>query len=321
MKTGAAWAVVLVLLVTARNAAAAVVTTRPVVEALDVASVPCLDKEALAAQLQAWLRRDQIDNRISIVVRPGPTEAQSETVSFFILRDGKAVVERRLPHVQVGCDQLRAAVGLAIAISVETMLVTVTEEPRSAPEPGPDVAPEKPKPEAAEERRFAFALWALGAPALLPRPAFGLSPMLSVRLGGSFEMDASILGTYPVEVQVGSGTGDLSLIAGRLEGCVARYRNVLGSRACLGAAMGRLVADGTGYAQSYAPRLTWAGATATLEATLKVASGFRLALGMDGILPLIVPRLVVLSPQGDVVAATSLPQFGAMFFGGPQVDF
>jgi hypothetical protein len=202
------------------------------------------------------------------------------------------------------------------------MLVTVVEEPRPAPiESGPDAAPEKPKPEPVEERRFSFALWALGAPALLPRPAVGLSPALSVRLGGPFEMAASVLGTYPVEVQVGSGTGDLSLIAGRLDGCVARYRNVLGSRACLGAAMGRLVADGTGYAQSYAPRLTWAGATATLEASVKLATGFRVALGMDGILPLIVPRLVVLSPQGDVVAATNLPQFGAMFFGGPQVDF
>jgi hypothetical protein len=288
--------------------------------------VLCLDRDALAAQVQVWLRRDQIDNRISIVVRPGPGDSQG-AVSFFILRDGKPIVERRLPRVEVACEPLRAAVGLAIAISVETMRVTAAEEPHPSPagEPVldlvPDRLPDEPKPESNDDGRFSFSLWLLGAPALLPRPAVGLSPEFSARVVAPFELDASIMGTNPVHTPIGSGSGEMSLIAGRLDACVATYHRLLGSRVCLGAAVGRLVADGAGYMVSYAPRLTWVGTMARLEGSLKVSSGFRIAIGLDGILPLVVPRLEVRSPEGAVVASTTLPQFGAMFFAGPQVGF
>src|SRR5207247_3330539 len=105
------------------------------------------------------------DSRISIVVRPDPNEGSKGAISFFILRDGQPVVERWLPHADVGCEQLRAAVGLAIAISVETMLVDVTEGRRTRREDESvlDFVPTPPKPEV-DERRFSFALWALGAP-------------------------------------------------------------------------------------------------------------------------------------------------------------
>jgi hypothetical protein len=67
--------------------------------------------------------------------------------------------------------------------------------------------------------------------------------------------------------------------------------------------------------------MTWAAALARLELSVKLTTGFRAAVGMDGILPLVVPRLEVMSSQKDVVASTTLPQFGAMFFIGPLVDF
>ena len=138
---------------------------------------------------------------------------------------------------------------------------------------------------------------------------------------GPLEISASFLGTSPVHTEIGSGGGDLTLVAGRLDACVARFYGSLSSRACLGGAAGRLVADGSGYTTSYQPRLTWAGLLAKLEVGMRVSSGFRLAIGMDGVLPLLVPRLEVRSMQGDVVASTTLPQFGAIFSVGPQVDF
>src|SRR5439155_18363452 len=123
--TLAALAAIAVVAATGRADAAG--STRPILQALDVTPVPCLDRDGLGAQLRTWLRRDEIDSRISIVVRPDPNEGSKGAISFFILRDGQPVVERWLPHADVGCEQLRAAVGLAIAISVETMLVDVTE--------------------------------------------------------------------------------------------------------------------------------------------------------------------------------------------------
>ena len=296
--------------------------TRPILEALDVASVPCLNRDGLGAQLRTWLRRDQIDSRLSIVVRPGAGEPSGPSVSFFILRDGRSVVERSLPHADVGCEQLRAAVGLAIAISVETMLVTADEPPAQPNnESVLDYVPAQSKPEIPDERRFSFGLRLLGAPALLTRPALGLDAELAVRIVAPFEVNVSVMGTNPVRTQIGTGYGDISLVAGRLDACVGRYHGLLGSRACLGAAAGRLVADGTGYAYSYAPRMAWAAALARLELSVKMTSGFRAAVGMDGVVPFVVPRLEVMSSQKDVVASTSLPQFGAMFFIGPQVDF
>jgi hypothetical protein len=106
-----------------------------------------------------------------------------------------------------------------------------------------------------------------------------------------------------------------------LDGCVARRNALLGSRACFGGAAGRLVADGTGYWASYAPRLAWVGILARFEANVRVTTGLRVAVGMDGILPLVVPKLEVRSPQGTVMASVALPQFGVMFFAGPEVDF
>jgi hypothetical protein len=297
-------------------------SARPILEALDVASVPCLDRDGLGGQLRTWLRRDDLDSRITIVVRPDPNEPSRGPISFFILRDGQPVVERWLPHADVGCEQLRAAVGLAIAISVETMLVKNEEEPRARAndESVLDFVPSPPKREI-DERRFSFGLWLLGSPALLPSPALGLSAELAVRVVAPFEISASFMGTSPVHAEIGSGAGDLTLVAGRLDGCIARYHGLIGSRACLGGAVGRLVADGSGYTMSYTPRLTWAGLLAKLEVGMRVSSGFRVAIGMDGVLPLVVPRLEVRSMQGELVASATLPRFGAIFFVGPQVDF
>jgi hypothetical protein len=314
----AALSALAVCLVAGRARAA---SARPILEALDVAAVPCLDRDGLGGQLRTWLRRDDLDSRISIVVRPGPNEPARGSISFFILRDGQPVVERWLPHADVGCEQLRAAVGLAIAISVETMLVKA-EEPRTRPQDESvlDFVPVPPKRDL-DERPFSFGLWLLGSPALLPRPAIGLSAELSVRVIAPLEVSASFMGTNPVHAEIGSGAGDLTLVAGRLDACVARYHGVLGSRACLGGAAGRLVADGSGYATSYAPRLTWAAVLARLEVGVRVSNGFRVAVGMDGVLPLMVPKLEVRSTQGDLVASSTLPQFGVIFYGGPQVDF
>jgi hypothetical protein len=306
----------------AQREASAGSSARPILQALDVASVPCLDRDGLGGQLRTWLRRDEIDSRLTIVVRPDPSDPSRGPISFFVLRDGQPVVERWLPHADVGCEQLRAAVGLAIAISVETMLVKTEEEPRARPQDESvlDFVPSPPKREL-DERRFSFGLWLLGSPALLPRPAFGLSAELAVRVAAPFEISASFLGTSPVRTEIGSGGGDLSLVAGRLDGCVARYSSLLGSRACLGGAVGRLVAEGSGYAESYKPRLMWVAVFAKLEAGVRISSGFRMAVGMDGVLPLVVPRLEVRTPRGEIVASTTLPQFGAIFFVGPQVDF
>src|SRR5262249_14855024 len=153
-------------LLLATGAAEAAASTRPILEALDVTAVPCLDRDGLGAQLRTWLRRDEIDNRISIVVRPATRESANGSISFFILRHRQPVGEPSLPRAAVGCDKLRAPVGRAIALSVETMPVEPQARPRD--ESVLDFVPAPPKRES-DERRFSFSLWVLGAPALLPR--------------------------------------------------------------------------------------------------------------------------------------------------------
>src|SRR4029453_14117058 len=119
-------------------------------------------------------------------------------ISFFILRDGQPVVERWLPRADGGCEQLRAAGGVAMPISVETMLVKAEEEPRARPQDESvlDFVPSSPKRES-DERRFSLGLRLLGSPALLPRPAVGLSGELSVRIVEPFQLAASFMGTSP----------------------------------------------------------------------------------------------------------------------------
>jgi hypothetical protein len=88
----------------------------------------------------------------------------------------------------------------------------------------------------------------------------------------------------------------------------------------LGAAFGRLLAEGSGYTTSYAPELIWAAATAKLDGSVQIVRGFRIVLGVDGVVPVIVPRLDVRSPDGTIVASETLPKFGAMVSVGPQLD-
>ncbi|HEX9297341.1 MAG TPA: hypothetical protein VF881_15975 [Polyangiaceae bacterium] len=291
--------------------------TRPIAEALEVMAGSCLDRESLAQQLRAWLRRDDIDNRISIVVRNGATDR-----SFSVLRDGRPVVERVLPRVEVECEQLRAAVGLAIAIAIETMVVKTVDElkPPPAGRPELDLAPAPSKPETSPRRSSSLGLRFLGAIAVLPRPAVGASADLSVPLASLWDVNFSVLATSSAHVELGRGSGDLSLVAAQLDACVGSYDRLLGSRVCLGGVFGRLLAEGSGYATSYEPKLIWAAAAARLDGSVRVGRGLRIVLGVGGVVPVVVPRLEVRSPQGTIVASETLPKFGAMFSIGPQLE-
>lgn len=93
--------------------------TRPIAKAVELGPSRCLTKKSIADSLAAWLERDDVDERLSIVVSDVP-----DGVRFVVRRDKTLVGERTLEVSSLPCDDVRAAVGLGIASAIDETILT-----------------------------------------------------------------------------------------------------------------------------------------------------------------------------------------------------
>ena len=138
-------------------------STQPVLDALVTHADRCLDRSAVAAQIVAWLRRDAIDRRIGILVAATTDGAGA---SFVIQRDGIAIAERQFARLPNECAELRAALGLAIALAIDA---TVLESLGVV-----DIV-SQPTPAARSEPRPIAVHGESSVPSVTRRPALGVS--------------------------------------------------------------------------------------------------------------------------------------------------
>ncbi|HEU4535200.1 MAG TPA: hypothetical protein VFS00_13825, partial [Polyangiaceae bacterium] len=163
------------------DAPAPEVGTRPLAEALRVVGGRCWTSESLVAAVRAWLKRDEVDERLAIEVRHlrGPPER----VIFVVRRPGARASERAFSDLRLPCDDQRAAVALSIALSIDATLLSRPEPPpveppaEAAPAPPAPAPAPVPKPPAVEPA-------ARRAPASRARPP--LPVRASVEAGAAF---------------------------------------------------------------------------------------------------------------------------------------
>ena len=306
-------------------AAPASAQTRPLAEAFSVAREgECLTDEALLEHLATWLRRDTIDARLSIVV-----EEEGAGASFVVLHDGVARAARRFDRLPAACPDRRAALGLAIAMAIDSAVLDELVPPREEREepeeveipPAPQPAGEsEPDPEPAVGVALEVAIEGQALFEVLPEVAAGWQVGARLVIDDVVEIGAAAWITSVSGADLQPGRVDAQLAGGRLDLCVRRSDDVT-IRGCAGVATG--VGRGQGHDVDGAREtlVPFLGLLGRLGLAFRLTDWLALELAGDAWIALVRPRFDLVSASGTVARSAALPLAGAVASLGLSVRF
>jgi hypothetical protein len=313
---GASWGLLLGLLAVAAHASpqASGVAEHGIRESLQVRNTPrCLRLEALHAQLVHWLGRDSIDARLRMVVE----EDSTSRASFQLWRDETLVAERRFTQLPERCEEVLAAVGLALALAVDITVLERLQQGGAATPPAPAVFP--------RALRYAVTLELLAGWGVLPTHTFAGAVGLERRLLAArlpwLTGRLSLLGTPGGRASVGPGGVHTSLLAGRLDFCGTWGTGNLTWQPCMGATLGRLGSRGTGFEANLSAASPWSAAVGRLALRLPAAGPVFFQLQLEFLAALTRPVLQVLNTEEAPLYQRALPGLGAQAGIGIGVPF
>ncbi|MFT3775714.1 MAG: hypothetical protein QM820_60985 [Minicystis sp.] len=318
--------------------------TRRLAEVLTVERAQCLAPATLASAVAAWRKDDRVDVRLRIEV----VESAARGARFVLRRDDEVVGERTLDAAGASCDELREALALTLAVSIDAIPPAPPSPPPAAPPApaAPSVAPPSAPPPAPALRTlhlpstfggarasqpsgpfFAFEVDVEGGVAidLVPTPVGVLSATVGLRLGRSAPLGgvvrAGLLVTSAGSFTVGAGTAEARLAAGRLDGCVHFQPGRFGLDGCVGAAVGRLAARGSGFDRDADAAAPWAAITGRLAGRVSIVPAFALTAGVEGLVPIVAPRLEVEDSDHQTVVSVPVPPVALGLTAGVVVTF
>lgn len=305
----------------------------------------CMTTEAIVSRLSSWLRRDEIDASIRVVVRPG-----THTASFSFQRGDEAPAERHFDVLPQECTDRVDAVTLAIALAIDpSVLDALPSEPaavsvdastegtadtgdgqtpeseggeaeRETPSSADDAPPESesedsaPSDASADEpsRRYAIVLGGGAGFGVVPGVSAIGSLAFEVALGQILTLRAGGLITSQTQSEIGRGEVGFRIVAGRLDGCGGWNFGIARGDICAGLGAGASIAEGSGFVQDLRASGTWLAALGRVSITLPQTSrvGFRLV--GDVIVPLIRPRVHVGDDAGNVGAVRVVSAFSGV---------
>jgi hypothetical protein len=302
-------------------AASAQAPIRPLRDAVSVArETECLGIDALLPHLRVWLRRDEVEGRISVVV-----EEEGQGASFVVLHDGRPHAVRRFDRLPGACEDRRAALSLAIALAIDAAVldrlgVTVEEAPIEAP---PTVEPIPEPPIASRPSvRLELAMESQLLIEVLPEVAAGWLVGARMVLEGAFEVAVSGWVSSISSSALDPGRVDVQLAGARLDLCARRPIDVITLRGCVGAAGGAALGRGRDVPRERETTVAFVGALARVGLALAVTEWLALELALDGWVAILRPRFdLVLPPTGAVVQSASLPVGGGALALGLALRF
>jgi hypothetical protein len=289
---------------------------RPLVEAIELhPGATCIESAPLAEQVAAWLGSDTADADLWIKVEGSPDDPR--VVWFDMGRGDQLLARRRFAPGPERCDQLHAALGLAIALAIRVSHNDEIVGPREAPKT-PTPTPQKPR-----------SLWGAGGSALaglgvLPGASVGASLRLERELPPNFALRLAVIGlvTWDKTLESTAGAFDAEGAGVRLDACVVfDVSTGVRLRGCAGFLGGGLFAQGREFASARSAASGWAAAANAVEVVVRLTDRWTL----DGEISLVVPletiRVGVQSAKGDVVEARSLTSTGVTMGLGPVYHF
>ncbi|MFO0618620.1 MAG: hypothetical protein U0414_38870 [Polyangiaceae bacterium] len=339
----------------ASRSARAEPATRPIGEAITLGPSTCLERKPVAEQIAMWLGRPDIDARLDITI-----EDASSGVRFTVKRDGVMLGERTLDVKRVPCEQIHAALGLGVAAAIDATVLTSlgiphapAEPPLKTPAPPTDVAPPPasltpytptlgtdrgpvayppptalppPTPTPPGPRKapiFSATLEGIVLIEVLPKVTLGVVPAAELTVVRGFDLRLSALATGQTTVDIGGGTADTGLIAGRLDACAVLYlKDDIGRlRGCAGVVAGGVTAEGFGFDHPQAVVSPWVAPSVRADVKWSIIPMFGLVVGVEGFFPGLKPELQVVDGEGVVSHVVDFPLAGVGISFGPTLTF
>ena len=284
--------------------------TRPLGDAISVArESECLSVDALVPHLRVWLRRDEVESRVSVVV-----EEEGEGASFVVLHDGRPHAVRRFDRLPGPCEDRRAALALAIALAIDAAVLEtlgVSAEPTEPVEAPPT---SEPVPEPTIPRssvRLEIALETQLLIEVLPEVAAGWQLGARVVVEDAFEVAIAGSVSSVSSSALGPGRVDVQLAGARLDLCARRPVEPITLRGCVGVASGAALGRGREVASAREAIVPFVGALARVGLAVTATEWLAFELSFDGWVAILRPRFdLVLTPGGLVAQSASLPVGG-----------
>ena len=271
--------------------------------------VTCLDSEDLVEHVASWLGTDRVSAPLTIEVHGSPHFAR--TVWFRIRRGSATLAERRFEPAPAGCDDLHAAVGLAIALALKASLLD-------------SVIGARPHGDDPPSHAYRLDAQALGGVAVIPGADFGLGVSLQRALAERFAARLSaiaLLGPFG-DFEADEGRFETWLAIGRLDVC-SRLADLAGVdiAVCVGVAAGGLHATGQAFPMSRNELIAYVALANALEVDIELGSRWSLAVAVDVLVPLRSTTFVVRDQTGAVTDTHELAGAGALIAIGPAYRF
>jgi hypothetical protein len=279
-------------------------------DALDVEpGATCVTAAALGEHVRAWLGSDQVD--ADLWVRVKGSDDDPRVVSFTMGRGDHMLARRRFQPGPDRCDDLQAALGLAIALAIRVSLLD-------------DFAPAALRAAPARRDVWALAGDALASWDVLPGAAYGVGVRVERTLPPNFEMRLGFegQGAWDKTFDHVSGTFDATVLSLRLDACVTfALGGPVGARGCFGFEAGGLYAQGKNFTTPQSSVARWLAVANAFGVTIEVAPRWSLQWTLTLALPLEHPRIGVQTPSGAVVDARDLAALGGELAFGPVYRF
>ncbi len=313
--------------------------------AIELKKSACFDRAELGAEVDRYLDQP-LGSGASVTVRDEPSRLVIESASGAVEKEVTGwSCKQRLDY---------AAVSISIILGGQYTLreaamndsgppdsaAPVDAGPAGASSPPPPVraTPTLPAP---RSPLVEISAQAGGAFELLPRPAAAFLISADRRLIGPLDLHASLLLTSAVSVPFRLADARASLLAGVIEGCLARGE-ALRLRLCAGLAAGRLAVAWEGLAPATTPS-AWSAAAGRVDAHLTLSRQLSLVASLDVFVPFGQQRIDVVQPGvcpdevptplapvcaalapfhgGRVVESSTLSGAGMMLSAGPVLTF
>lgn len=296
----------------------------PVEDALLIDPGPhgCLEASGVRDQIVVWIERETISDRLEIEVRADPDDRN--IVHLAIRGDGETLVDRPFEPVPDDCDATHAAVGLAVAIALDSTVLasflaltpTPNPQPDSQPQPDPQPQPQpnpEPQPRPKPKPKLSLRAQAVLAGGLHPffgaggRVTFTGDPAPWLSLRGSAEV------TQGLAAPLADDAVAVTIIDGRFDICAGRVGDKVRNHGCLGVAAGPAVSRGLSFPGATRAVSPWVAAIAGWSFGVPLTPSLSLALDLELLVPVSKPRPVITDVEGDVTEALDLPPVGGAF--------
>lgn len=269
----------------------------------------CVTVEALLPQVRFWLHSDVPRGNVSIEVEGSETDPRH--VRFRVIQEGETVAHRTFAPGPAACENLRAALGLTIALALKASVIDDLGRP----------LPDDPSVRALG---WSFTVAIAGAWEILPGIAPGLIARGRLALTQMFMLRLGLMGLSGLgKTLSGSDTGyDAALLALRLDACVHGAPSPsVALHACTGISAGPLYARGHAAVGARTALVPWLALVSGAGVELYLGPRWSLVLEAALFSPLNRIQVGIKAADGQVLAARSLRAFGFDVALGPTYHF